>query len=127
MGRHVVFHEDAWTSFGGQYNQFIVAGAIDIPDEGVPITWQFDHSKPPIGKASNFRREEDGVTVTAELEFNDDWKDKIAAVSQDVGAAFFADKAEFFKIEDLDVITAGKLRHVAITLGLPWTLTEGKV
>lgn len=52
-------------------HQYIMPGALKWdPDEAIPVSFNFDHGAPPVGKASDIQRNENGV-ITAEIELFD--------------------------------------------------------
>lgn len=83
MTRHIVCYE------GDQRipDQFIIDGALKWLDEKITISTNFDFGIPPIGLATEFRREDDG-SITAEIElfeemplFDDEWSFSIFMVN----------------------------------------------
>jgi len=120
--RHVVAYEGVDHGFG----YILAPGSLKFPEGDVPVTWNFNHNDAEAvwGKASDFRREEDG-SITAEITFNDEARDKALAIADVVGATFWATEVVKDKTQGIDpVVTSAKIRSGALSMGIPWRLSK---
>ena len=103
-----------------QYQWFLVKNSIQIPDEA-PFCWNYDFQRLPLGKAKDFRREDDnGVTViTAELEIFDDKDRKLIETflkNEDAEISMYANHVADQRFEDLRVVWEATLRAVVLVM-----------
>lgn len=97
---------------------FILKGALDIPDEGVPIVWNYDFGRLPIGKAVNIKREQDGG-ITSELRFNreDDAENaQILLNNKDVQPHIFATNVKSDRHDGVREVQKATLRAVSLVV-----------
>lgn len=97
MTRYVVFREGT----NPLPDTFVTIGSLKPPDrEWVPVVYAFDFSKPPIGRAKDFERDETGA-ISFDIEFHDDLGAKVA-------------REECFSIAIYDMVIQqeGELREV---------------
>lgn len=100
--------------------QLITPGALTWSDDPIPISVGSDWSKPPIGYATDLRREDDG-TITAEVPDLD-------ILSNEWGLSIWANETieGHESTEDLRVVDSGHLRAVFWSTDIPWN-REGLV
>lgn len=102
-----------------QYQWFLVKDSIQLPEEA-PLTWGFDWQRLPIGKAKDFRREEDGL-ITAELEFfKEEYQEDVETLlkNDDAAASMYANEVVDERCEDLRIVYKAVLKAVAIVMTL---------
>lgn len=112
---------DAVVAYEGALHNdwFIVEGALKFPEEGVPVTINFSWEQMPIGKATNFRRTEDGEVMSTITFFDKHHEDVFGSIDIDANqplyeACIFADKIQSETHDDVCEIGSGTIRALAV-------------
>lgn len=98
---------------------YILEGAIEFPEEGVPVTEGFFYNYTALGRATDLRRGNDGE-VTVEID-----ADLSRFIGYDVGASFEGNELDLESIVNVVVIKHIRVRQVSLTSHVPWGLGNG--
>ncbi|HEY5443375.1 MAG TPA: hypothetical protein VIJ87_02680 [Pyrinomonadaceae bacterium] len=95
---------------------FIEKDALTWDDKGIPVVWNYEMDRLPMGRATDIRREPDG-SITAEITLTDT-EDAVHAgpllVTGDVGCAMWAHEIVKTVKDGVDHVSHGKIKAVGV-------------
>jgi len=103
---------------------FIEKDALTWDDKGIPVVWNYEMDRMPMGRATDIRREPDG-SITAEITLNDH-EDAVHAgpmlVLGDVGCAIWANEIVKTVEDGVQHVSHGNVKAIGVVLrdNLAW-------
>lgn len=120
MTRHIISREGVVEDFD---KTLLEVGSLTWDEGRVPVGWEFKwDGQFLLGYAENLRREENG-DITAEITFQER-ELEVHSGREFLGATVYASSVVQKMSKGVRVISGAKVKGVAITMGVPWRLSE---